>query len=51
MPVQRLTVNGETFYRWGTKGKLYKNKEDAERQGMAAYSAGYGKKGKAGKKK
>jgi hypothetical protein len=48
MPVQRVTVNGETMYRWGTRGKLYKRKEDAERQGMAAYSAGYGKKKKKG---
>jgi hypothetical protein len=45
MPVQRVTVNGEQYYRWGTKGKLYKNREDAERQGMAAYASGYGKKG------
>jgi len=44
MPVQRVTVNGETFYRWGTKGKMYKRREDAERQGQAIYSAGYGKK-------
>jgi hypothetical protein len=44
MPVQKVTVNGETFYRWGTKGKMYKRREDAERQGQAAYAAGYGKK-------
>jgi hypothetical protein len=48
MPVQRVTVKGETFYRWGTMGKLYKKREDAERQGMAAYSAGYAKKKKKG---
>jgi len=42
MPVQRVTANGETFYRWGTRGKLYKNREDAERQGKAAYGYGYG---------
>ena len=41
MPVQRVNVNGEVFYRWGTMGKLYKKREDAERQGMAAYAAGY----------
>ena len=46
MPVQRLTINGETFYRWGTKGKVYKTKAEAERQGQAAYAAGYGKKKK-----
>ena len=49
MPVQRVTVNGEQYYRWGTRGKLYKRKEDAERQGQAIYSAGYGKKAKKGK--
>ena len=46
MPVQRLTINGETFYRWGTKGKVYKTKAEAERQGQAAYASGYGKKKK-----
>ena len=46
MPVQKVTVKGETFYRWGTKGKLYKNREQAERQGMAAYASGYGKRDK-----
>ena len=49
MPVQKVTVNGETFYRWGTKGKMYKRREDAERQGQAAYAAGYNKKAKKGK--
>ena len=41
MPVQRVNINGETFYRWGTQGKLYKKRADAERQGMAAYASGY----------
>lgn len=49
MPVQRVTVNGESFYRWGTQGKLYKKREDAERQGQAARASGY-REGKAGKK-
>ena len=50
MPVQRVNVNGEVFYRWGTMGKLYKKREDAERQGQAAYASGYRNK-KGGKKK
>jgi hypothetical protein len=50
MPVQRVMVNGETFYRWGTSGKLYKKREDAERQGTAIYAAGYGKKDKKDKR-
>jgi hypothetical protein len=28
-------------YRWGSKGKTYKKKSDAEKQGRAAYASGY----------
>jgi hypothetical protein len=45
MPVRKLTVNGETFYQWGQSGKMYKKREDAERQGYAIEAQGY-KKGK-----
>ncbi len=31
-------------YRWGPKGKVYKRKSDAERQGRAARATGYKKK-------
>ena len=31
--------------RWGSKGKVYKTKAEAEKQGRAAYAAGYGKNG------
>ena len=41
MPVRKLTVNGETFYQWGTSGKMYKKREDAERQGYAIEKQGY----------
>ena len=41
MPVRRVTVNGETFYQWGTSGKMYKKREDAERQGYAIEKQGY----------
>lgn len=41
MPVRRVTVNGETFYQWGTSGKMYKNRADAERQGYAIEQQGY----------
>lgn len=41
MPVQRIYKGGEVWYRWGDQGKLYKNREDAEKQGRAAYAAGY----------
>jgi hypothetical protein len=39
MPV--LKVKGG--YRWGSKGKVYKTKAQAERQGRAAYASGYRK--------
>lgn len=41
MPVQKIYKDGEVWYRWGDSGKLYKNKEDAEKQGRAVYAAGY----------
>ena len=41
MPVQRIYKGGEVYYRWGDSGKLYKDKADAEKQGRAAYAAGY----------
>jgi hypothetical protein len=49
MPVRRVTVNGETFYQWGTTGKMYKNRQDAEKQGYAIEQQGYRTK-KKGKK-
>lgn len=44
MPIQRITKGGETWYRWGQSGKLYRNREDAEKQAAAAYASGYRKK-------
>ena len=41
MPIQRIQKNGETYYRWGDHGKLYKDKTDAEKQARAAYASGY----------
>ena len=49
MPVRRLTVKGETFYQWGTSGKMYKNRADAEKQGYAIEQQGYRKSSKAKK--
>lgn len=46
MPVHKVTQNGQTYYRWGDHGKLYKNKSDAEKQGRAAYANGYKEKPK-----
>ena len=49
MPVRKLTVNGETFYQWGQSGKMYKKREDAEKQGYAIESQGYKKPKRKGK--
>lgn len=47
MPVQK--TNGG--WRWGQSGKVYPTKEQAERQGRAAYAAGYREKPTQSKKK
>jgi len=49
MPVRKLTIKGETFYQWGTQGKMYKNRQDAEKQGYAIEQQGYKKSSKAKK--
>ena len=46
MPVHKVKGG----YRWGSKGKVYKKKADAERKRRAAYASGYGKKKKKAKK-
>lgn len=33
-------------YRWGRSGKIYRKKEDADRQGRAIYASGYREKNK-----
>ena len=40
MPVMKVKGG----YRWGSKGKGYKTKAEATKQGQAAYASGYGKK-------
>ena len=42
MPVMKVKGG----YRWGSKGKVYATKAEAEKQGRAAYASGYGKKKK-----
>jgi hypothetical protein len=46
MPIQKITKDGETYYRWGQHGKLYKNRSDAEKQARAIYASGYDEKPK-----
>jgi hypothetical protein len=42
MPVRKVKGG----YRWGTSGKVYPTKEQAEKQGKAIMSSGYKKKTK-----
>lgn len=42
MPVKKVKGG----YRWGSRGKVYKSKAKAEKQGRAAYASGYKKKRK-----
>lgn len=46
MPVHKVKGG----YRWGSKGKVYKSKAGAERQGQAAHASGYKGGGKKCKK-
>lgn len=39
MPVMTVKKKGKTFYRWGTRGKLYRTKAGAARQGKAITKA------------
>lgn len=41
MPVMKVIKDGEVYYRWGTTGKLYKKRSDAEKQARAIYASGY----------
>jgi len=46
MPVKKVKGG----YKWGSKGKVYKTKKEAERQARAAYASGYKEKKRGGKK-
>tara|TARA_Y100000401_G_scaffold111732_1_gene110311 strand:+ start:223 stop:351 length:129 start_codon:yes stop_codon:yes gene_type:complete len=37
MPVKKVKGG----YRWGSRGKIYKTRKEAERQAKAAYASGY----------
>jgi hypothetical protein len=41
MPVRKVKGG----YRWGSSGKVYPTKAEAEKQGRAIYASGYKKKG------
>jgi len=41
MPVHKVSGG----YKWGKTGKVYKTKEEAEKQGKAIYASGYAKGG------
>lgn len=42
MPVKKVSGG----YKWGTKGKVYPTRKQAEAQGRAAYASGYKEKKK-----
>jgi hypothetical protein len=42
MPVKKVPGG----YQWGARGKVYKAKKKAAKQGRAAYAAGYGARAK-----
>ena len=47
MPVRKVKLpDGSIGYQWGTSGKIYKRREDAEKQGLAILLAGYQEKKK-----
>ena len=41
MPVKKVSGG----YKWGSRGKVYATKAEAEKQAKAAYASGYKKKG------
>ncbi len=46
MPVRKVKGG----YKWGSKGRVYKTREGAERQARAAYASGYRKSGRNSKR-
>ena len=46
MPVREVRNNSGKIigYKWGRSGKVYKKREDAEKQARAIYASGYAKK-------
>ena len=48
MPVKEVrNTSGKIMgYRWGTTGKVYRKREDAEKQARAIYASGYKEKKK-----
>jgi len=44
MPIQRCSLKGDKKgWKWGSKGKCYPTKKQAQAQQKAAYAAGYKK--------
>ena len=48
MPVKEVkNSSGKVMgYRWGNSGKIYRKREDAEKQARAIYASGYKEKNK-----
>jgi len=51
MPIQKCTLkSGKQGWKWGSKGKCYANRGQAEKQSKAAYASGYKKSGRSSKR-
>lgn len=46
MPIHRVTRGGKTYYKYGTSGKEYTTRQEAERQASAIHASGYKEKTK-----
>ena len=46
MPIEIVYKGKVKWYKWGSKGKLYRKRADAEKQARAIYSSGYKEKSK-----
>ena len=46
MPIQTVKRGGKTYYRYGSSGKEYPTREQAEKQARAIHASGYREKKK-----
>lgn len=41
MPIHKITRGGKTYYKYGTHGKEYRTRAEAEKQAAAIHASGY----------
>ena len=51
MPIRKVKKDGKTAWQWGTSGKVYPTKKQAEEQRRAIYASGWREKSGSKKKK